>query len=417
MTQTPSPAANGEPPDYGASGGFPAEVTALDEGGQNATASPSSIQKTHMLKTFGVMLAALALVMAAFYIPMPYVVNQPGPTFDVIGANGDTPMIDITDPQSGHLDLDPVPVPNDGTGQLRMVTVAQIGGPGNRLHFVDWLLVRFDSTKEILRYSDVYPTDVTRKDVEEQQAAQMSSSQSTATSVALESLGMKVPATIEVVGAVAGTSADGKFEDGDILKSLTTPDGVVHEATSADVPFATMRTVPPDSKVTATVERAGKAVPVELTTNAVPGEPGASKLGVYLVADVDAPLDIKIHLEKVGGPSAGMIFALGIVDRLTPGDMTGGKVIAGTGSLSFDGRVEPIGGIRQKLWGAKDDGAEWFLAPVGNCDEVLGNVPDGLNVVKVKTFQDARDAVDAIAAGNGSTLAQCTEADVPQSGK
>src|SRR5690606_10810906 len=122
----------------------------------------------------------------------------------------------------------------------------------------------------------------------------------------------------------------------------------------------------------------------------------------------DFPFDVTIQLDNVGGPSAGMMFALGIVDVLTPGEATGGEDIAGTGTIAGDGDVGPIGGIRQKLYGARDAGADWFLAPQENCDEVTGHVPDGLRVVSVDTLADALTAVDAIAHGDVDGLPACT---------
>jgi PDZ domain-containing protein len=111
------------------------------------------------------------------------------------------------------------------------------------------------------------------------------------------------------------------------------------------------------------------------------------------------PFDVEISLEKVGGPSAGLMFSLGIIDTVTPGDLTGGKHIAGTGTISPDGLVGPIGGIEQKLQGARAGGATLFLAPAANCQEVAGRIPDGLQVVRVETLAEARDAVER--AGNG----------------
>ena len=102
-----------------------------------------------------------------------------------------------------------------------------------------------------------------------------------------------------------------------------------------------------------------------------------------------------------------MMFSLSIIDRLTPGDMTGGNVIAGTGTMSYDGQVGAIGGIQQKLWVAHRDGAQWFLAPYNNCDEVVGHVPDGLRVVSVSTLDEAVSAVRSIADGTGDALPTC----------
>jgi PDZ domain-containing protein len=103
-----------------------------------------------------------------------------------------------------------------------------------------------------------------------------------------------------------------------------------------------------------------------------------------------------------------MMFALAVYDKLTPGALTGGAKIAGTGTIDSVGAVGKIGGIQQKLVGAKRGGATWFLAPAGNCDEVVGHIPDGLNVVKVASFVQARDAVEAIAAKHTASLPRCT---------
>ena len=101
------------------------------------------------------------------------------------------------------------------------------------------------------------------------------------------------------------------------------------------------------------------------------------------------------------------MFALAIIDRLTPEDEANGKIIAGTGTISIDGEVGPIGGIAYKMRGAMRDGADWFLAPTSNCDEVVGHVPDGMNVVAVDTLAAARDAVVAIGAGQTTELPTC----------
>ena len=94
-------------------------------------------------------------------------------------------------------------------------------------------------------------------------------------------------------------------------------------------------------------------------------------------------------------------------DTLTPGALTGGESIAGTGTISDEGQVGPIGGIAQKMVGAKEGGADWFLAPEANCQQVTGNVPDGLQVIPVETFEEATDAVEAIADGEAEDLTGC----------
>jgi PDZ domain-containing protein len=114
-------------------------------------------------------------------------------------------------------------------------------------------------------------------------------------------------------------------------------------------------------------------------------------------------------LNNVGGPSAGMMFALGIIDTLTPGELNGGQDVAGTGTITADGTVGPIGGIRQKMWGALDAGADWFLAPESNCDEVVGHIPGRLKVFAVKTLDDSLDVLEAIRDdGDLSALPTCS---------
>jgi PDZ domain-containing protein len=149
------------------------------------------------------------------------------------------------------------------------------------------------------------------------------------------------------------------------------------------------------------------APPAGRSTGDGAATPEGSLLGVVLKPDVQMPVDVRFDIDKIGGPSAGTMFALGIIDVLTPGEMTGGKDIAGTGTMNLAGEVGPIGGIQQKLLAARRDGAEWFLAPRANCNEVRDHVPDGLHVVSVTTLAEAHHAVETIGAGDGASLPTC----------
>lgn len=124
------------------------------------------------------------------------------------------------------------------------------------------------------------------------------------------------------------------------------------------------------------------------------------------LADVTG-LDVTMHVDDIGGPSAGMMYTLGLIDKLTPQSETGGNVIAGTGTISKNGKVGSIGGIQLKMLGAKRDGATWFLAPEANCDEVVDHVPEGLRDVRVSTLAEAYDALTAIGKGEGDGLPHC----------
>jgi PDZ domain-containing protein len=154
-----------------------------------------------------------------------------------------------------------------------------------------------------------------------------------------------------------------------------------------------------------TVERGGERQDLEVTT--VDDGTGRALLGVLVDPTFDLPVDVRIEIEDIGGPSAGLMFSLGIIDTLTEPDETGGVSIAGTGTMDLTGTVGPIGGIRQKMAGADRDGAQWFLAPVDNCPEVVGHVPAGLRVAAVRTLSEARAAVEAIGSGHGDELPTC----------
>ena len=119
-------------------------------------------------------------------------------------------------------------------------------------------------------------------------------------------------------------------------------------------------------------------------------------------------IQISMHVNDIGGPSAGMMYTLGVIDKLTPDNETGGQVVAGTGTMNEDGTIGSIGGIQLKLQGAKRDGATWFLAPAANCSEVVGHVPNGMRDVRVSTLEEAYDALVAIGQGKGETLQRCT---------
>ena len=361
-------------------------------------------------------LALLAMVVILFLIPVPFVVSSPGPTFNVLGTADGKSMIEIegTDPATGeNVQLDDpqsaavTGKAKPGQGQLRMVTVSESGGPGNRLNFAQLIGAYFDEHSKIVDYESVYPEGTTREQVSDAQLAMMRNSQTTSQVAALEYLGWDVPATVTIEGAVEGSNAEGIVQQGDILRAITTPDGTRHEVADAGTPFSLMRAVPAGSTMSLTVERNGETHDLSFDSVSSSASESGSKLGIYLSVNPTLPVAISFNLDGVGGPSAGMMFSLGIIDRMTPGDMTGGNAIAGTGTMSYDGQVGAIGGIQQKLWGAHDDGAQWFLAPSSNCSEVVGHVPDGLRVVSVSTLDEAANAVRSIADGTADALPTC----------
>ncbi len=330
--------------------------------------------------------AAILLFALATMLPLPYALMKPGPVRDVLGEAGGTPLISIegreTYPTSGSLDL---------------LTVRVTGGPGSATTLWDVLGGWVDSTVAVRPVDEVFPPDVSEADIEAENAAEMVTSQETATAAALGELDIAVPTTLTVAGFAENAPADGQLEADDVITSV---DGV--EITDLPQLRDALQEANPGQQVAVGVTRDGEEQTIDVTT--LGDGKGRTILGVFVDPTYTFPFDVKIAIEDIGGPSAGMMFALGIVDKLTPGEMTGGENVAGTGTIDSDGSVGPIGGIQQKLVGASDAGADWFLAPSDNCNEVTGHVPDGLQVIEVSTLAEARDAVEAIGTGDQAAL-------------
>jgi PDZ domain-containing secreted protein len=257
-----------------------------------------------------------------------------------------------------------------------------------------------DPAQDVFPVDDIFDPQVTQEQVAEENAIQMEGSQEEATAVALRAIGKDVPTHIAIASITDSSKAKGLLKVRDRLESID--DEPV--TTAQSVRDALQKSSPGDT-VSLIVTRDGKEVTVEVPT--VAGQGGRTALGVLLGLDHDFTAQVTIDAGTIGGPSAGLMFSLGIFDKVTNGALTGGQNIAGTGTIDGSGKVGPIGGIRQKLVGAKQGGANYFLAPADNCDEVRGAVPDGLQAVRVATFADAKAAVDKIAAGTPQGLPAC----------
>ncbi len=342
---------------------------------------------------------ALVALLGMSFLPTGFVVQQPGPVYDTIGevTDGDgerVPLITIdgatTYPTSGSLDL---------------LTVQVVGSPDRPVSWLEAVGAWFDRTRTVVPIESVFPAGQTSGEREQQNAALMSDSQVEAEAAAFAHLGYDVDPSVSVASVADDGAAAGILQPGDVITGV---DGVAASDTRA------LRDAVAEgggAPVVLGIERGGQADTVTVTP--VAGEDGAWLLGVTVQEQFDLPYDVTFALTNVGGPSAGMMFALGMIDLLTPGELTGGAAIAGTGTITVDGTVGSIGGIRQKLWGASGAGADYFLAPEANCGEVVGHVPDGLRVFAVGSLDDALAAVDAIATGGElDALPTCT---LPQS--
>jgi PDZ domain-containing protein len=348
--------------------------------------------QTVLLVASGV--ASLALTALVALLPVPYAVLAPGPVFNTLGTYGDVALITV----EGH--------PTYPTsGQLDLTTVQVSGGPNSSVSLLAALRAWLSPDRLVVPVEEQFPPGQTAEEEEEQNEALMVSSQESATAAALSELDIPYTTTLRIDGTEQGSPAEKVLRKGDVILAV---DGQV--STDLTVLRDQLQRVEPGDGVTVTVRRGGRPVDVEVET--IEGE-GRTLLGVMIDPVFDFPFDVKITIDNVGGPSAGTMFALGIIDTLTPGEMTGGEQIAGTGTMEVDGTVGSIGGILQKMAGARRAGARWFLVPEGNCPEVVGHVPDEMRVVKVGTLEEARDAVEAIASreevgGAAAALPTCT---------
>jgi len=339
------------------------------------------------LGVWSLIVALIALVVLTF-LPTPYVIQRPGPVYNTLGTAADkdgeqVPLISVEGAETFET-----------AGSLDLTTVQVVGNRQRTPSWFELALAWMDSSKAVVPLDSVFPEGVTTEQRDAQNATLMVDSQHEATAAALNELGYDTGAQVAVVEAVEGTPADGVLEADDVITAI---DGTAVESATQ------LRERIQDAEgdpVELTVLRGGEEKDVEITPEQRTADGETSwVVGVTLRTDYDFPIDVTIQLDNVGGPSAGMMFALGIIDTLTPGELNGGKDVAGTGTIDADGTVGPIGGIRQKLYGARDAGADFFLAPESNCDDVVGHVPDGLTVISTSTLTESVHALEVIADG------------------
>ncbi|HKU11958.1 MAG TPA: S16 family serine protease [Sinomonas sp.] len=335
--------------------------------------------------------ATLLLAGIVWAVPVPYVVEIPGPVYNTLGTDNGKDVISIKGRETYA-----------AKGALDLTTVYIEGGPNSTVNLLGLIRSALDPSLSIMPVDALYPKGTTKQTVSQENTAEMQSSQDNAVAAALKSLSIPFGQQVKIASLISGSASEGKLQPGDTIltvagqkaDSLATVQKLV--AASQGKPLAVG------------FQRNGVDQTVEIT----PKDAGQGRylLGFTVTYAFTFPFTVDFALDAVGGPSAGMMFALGIVDKLTPGDLTQGRQIAGTGTIEPDGTVGAIGGIVQKMEGAKGHGATLFLAPAGNCGEVVGHIPDGLSVVRVDTLDTARHAVEAYAQGTDpGTLPQCTK--------
>jgi PDZ domain-containing protein len=328
-------------------------------------------------------LATLVAIGVSVLVPVPYVILMPGPTLNTLGTDSSgKPLIKI----SGHQTY-------PTSGNLNMVTVSYTGAPppDTGVNIFTALQAWLNPSEAVVPASEIFPPGQTAQQTQAQDTAQMAGSQEQATAAALTALHIPFTTTVSVIEAEQGTPAYGVIKPGDVFASVN---GV--PVTGASSLTSLIAAHPAGTVLNVVVVRGGKHVPLSVATKEVNGHP---VIGVRVQEGYKFPFTVSINVGDIGGPSAGMMFALGIIDKITPLNLTGGKFIAGTGEITASGQVEPIGGIQQKMVAARDAGATVFLTPSGNCRDAAGAVPAGLRIVKVSTLSQAITDLEAIKAG------------------
>jgi Lon-like protease len=317
-------------------------------------------------------------------VQVPYVILGPGPTLNTLGKDSSgQPLITITGrpsyPTNGHLNL---------------TTVSYRGCKGHQFNIFTALVAWLNPHEAVVPQAEICPAGQTQQQTQEQNAQEMTGSQQTATIAALNELHIPFSTEVVVVQTEPDFPAAGVLKAGDVITAV---DG--KPVTSPSSLTGLIAAHPAGSALTVTITRNGQTSNVQVATKESGGHP---VMGVEIEVQYKFPFTVKISVGDIGGPSAGMMFALGIIDKLTHDHLTGGKFIAGTGEIEPSGKVDPIGGIQQKMVGARNAGATIFLTPVANCADAKGAVPAGLRLVKVSTLNQAVTDLEALKAGHSA---------------
>ena len=328
------------------------------------------------------MLTAGAVLLIVFGIlgttmPVPYVAQVPGPTFNTLGDIDGEPIISIEGRE-----------PKEVRGNLTLTTVGVSRGGLSLIQAVQgW----FDDEVSVVPEESVYPPDRSEEQTRVANREAFLTSEQAAQTVALGHLGY--PVKVVVQGVPDKSPSSGELEENDALEAINgqpTPD----QSTLA----AVLAAIPGGTSVTVSYTRLGRPGSAEITTASAENG-GGSLLGITILEQPSAPFDVDIQVEDVGGPSAGLMLTLGILDLVGDDDLTGGAVVAGTGTIDAKGAVGPIGGITLKMVAARDIGAELFLVPADNCAEAAAAADPGFPLAKVADLDDALAALADFAAG------------------
>lgn len=321
--------------------------------------------------------------------PLPYVIYAPGLTVDVLGTSDGEELVSVSGAKTYRDD-----------GQLRFTTVL-VTQPETDVNLFQLLGAWLDGDDAVYPYDAVYQPEDTDTSEDEEGAFQMATSQDNAIAVALTELGYDVDPSPVVSRVIDGAPADGELEVGDHLQAING-----EEVTSIEDAGQAVDDSPDGGPVELRFLRGKEERTTSITREQIDGQ---LRLGFEMRNSYHFPFEVDVGVDPaIGGPSAGLMFSLAIYDTLTEGSMTGGESVAGTGTIAPDGAVGPIGGIDQKIAGARDDGAGLFLVPADNCDDAYESPHGDMRLTRVATMSEAVDAIEAWADDPDVDLPQCS---------
>lgn len=328
----------------------------------------------------------LFVVMAVLLVllPTPFVTWRPGNTIDVLGSDGEGPLLEIKGIEN---------FPTEAS-QLLMTTVSTTRVDA-RVSLPEALIAHFNPKADSLPREFIYPAGLSNDEVREEAVAAMDTSRSNATVAALRA-GVQPVTEMPVVSSVTLSGpANDRLQPGDLIEAV---DGKV-VTTRAEVGDIIAGHAP-DEPVVFRVLREGATESVTVTTE-VDGS-DRTVVGITVAAGFRYGPDVVYRVDSsVVGPSAGLVFSLAIYDKITEGNLLSDEVVAGTGTMDPAGNVGAIGGVREKLAGAERDGATVFILPMANCTDI-GDLETDMRLVPVSTLKDAISALQLIDEGTSN---------------
>jgi PDZ domain-containing protein len=311
----------------------------------------------------------LAIGSLGSYVDIPYYTLGPGPAKDVgelVHVSGERVY-----PSAGNFFLTTVSV------STRPVSLFEA--------FVAWV----DPDVELIKRDAIVQPGLSDDQQGQYNLLDMEQSKYGALIAALHATGFDTPPIrgARVIGVAAGFPADRKLMKGDLIVAI---DGASIRGPAEAVERITAK--PVGATIRVTVVRDGSRVTTEMRSIGSPlaTEKGRPVLGVRLAEAVRLPsFDVTIDSQNIGGPSAGLAFALTIVDVLTTEDLTRGHHVAVTGTIDSDGRVGPVGGVEFKVVAAEREGADVFLVPAIEVDQARRAATDKVKVIGVETLEGA----------------------------